>query len=184
VTVLDRVKSSAELQDLLFDLCDFELSEVDVPSWIQLAMNHVAKPFGRDGAGGVFFTLQRQKGLNPAVMYASSEGQAGCLGASMDEFFAIIAAVPHWRDCLKFSASGSLAEMRRCDPLFAAEYREDIEDYDKKRKRLPKLLGVPAPKDPVFALHSAVQQVSEPVAFAPGEGIPFGPLFNTFTWKS
>ena len=184
MTVLDRVRSSVEIQDLLFDLCDFELSEADVPSWIRLAESHVAQAFGRDGAGGVFLTLQRPDSATAAVMYASSEGQAGCVGASMDEFFAIISAIPHWRDCLKFSAGGSLAEMRRCDPLLAAEHRQDVDDYDGKRKRLAKLIGVASPKDPMLALHEAVGRVSALDAFASEEGAPFDPLFNTFTWKA
>ena len=182
MTVLDRVRSSPEIQDLLFDLCDFELSEEPVPSWLQLSHNSVATPFGRDGAGGVFFILDPLDAAAPVVMYASSEGQAGCLGTSLDEFFSIIAAIPHWRDCLKFSGNGRLEEMRHCDSAIPSEYREDIEEYDKKRRRLPKLLGVGRPKDPVLALHCAVLRSSELVALAP-DGTAFATLFNSFTWK-
>lgn len=181
--ILDRVKASTELQDLLFDLCDFELSEDGLDPRLAVPANSTAVPFGRDGSGGVFFTLDRRDGSGALVIYASSEGQAGCLGGSLEEFFSIIAAVPHWRDCLKFSGGGLLEEMRWCDSAMPAEHREYVEDYDKKRRRLPKLLGVPSPADPVLSLRRAVLRVQEPAVFDPGDGAPSGTLFNSFTWK-
>lgn len=181
MTALERIRSSTELRDLLFELCDFELAEAGLPPWIRFPEDSTAVPFGRDGSGGIFVMLRRHGDAAAVVIHASSEGSAGCLGASLDEFFALIAALPHWRDCLKFSAGGSLAEMRRCAPPLAVAFQDEIDDYESKAERLATLLDITAPADPILTLHQAIGQHPDPVAFAPGDGSPFAGLFNTHT---
>jgi hypothetical protein len=182
LSILERIRGSSELQNLLFDLCDFELDDGDL-DWIRLADGYSARAFGRDGAGDAFCLLASPHAQDQSVLYVTSEGQAGVIAPTIESFFAVIAAVPNWRDALKFSGSGQLSEMRRSQLLLEREMREDVEDFDQRRKELMSVLGLPRPDDPIALIHSSIAASPAPLVFAPVDGYPYEGLFNTFVWQ-
>jgi hypothetical protein len=177
MSVLDKVRVSAELQDLLFDLCDFEMPPGDHPL-PKFRDGSSPAAFARDGAGGSFCLGSGPDGSPLAVIYISTEGEAGLLGSTIDEFFSTIAALPYWRDCLHFSAGGDLDCMRRAAIDGERAALDDSDDFGSRRERLQALLGLPVPTDVVGALHRAVSASPVPLVFEDGGG--YGGLFNTF----
>jgi hypothetical protein len=177
LNVLARVRASTELQDLLFDLCDFEMPPSDVPL-PQFRDGSSPMAFARDGAGGSFCLGSGPDGSPLAVIYVSTEGEAGVLGESVDAFFATIAALPYWRDCLHFSGGGDLDCMRRAAIDGERAAVDDSDDFRIRRERLQALLGLPIPADAIGLLHRAASSSPMPLVFEDGNG--YGGLFNTF----
>lgn len=112
---LASLTSSEELAEDLAWPFDFDVTMAgDDHSWIALNPETPFVVIAGDGAGGVF--LVYGSGADTEVLpilHATSEGQAGRLAANLTEFLALLMAVPNWRDLLKFSGGGDLAEMRR-----------------------------------------------------------------------
>ena len=138
------------------------------PLWFSVDGVEAIRQIAHDGAGGMFVQLAGKR-----VLYVSSEGQAGILGADLDEFIKLLVACPYWRDILKFSANGDIDEMRRAAAFFEAA-RADDEELQEARALLKSQLGLTEPGDPVGALHRAV--CSEVIVRGP-YGPPFVSLF-------
>jgi hypothetical protein len=164
VSILDKVRDSSDLQDLLFDLCDFEMPPSDYPL-PRFRDGSSPRAFGRNGAGGSFCLGSGPDGTPHAVLYISTEGEAGVVAGSLDAFFATIAAIPYWIDCLDRSGGASLDAMRLAAANGEREFIEEIDGFAGKRKRLQKLLGLPVPTDALGLLHRAVSVLPPPVVF-------------------
>jgi hypothetical protein len=144
------------------------------PGWFTVDGIKTVQPIGEDGSGGVFALLPPSQ----RVLYVSSEGQAGIIAASLDEFIQLLMACPYWQDILKYSANGQLAEMRRAALALEATHEPD-DDFEEARAFLINELGLAKPDDPVGALHRALS-TSDIVARA-SYGEPFTTLFGGFT---
>ena len=136
-----------------------------------------------DASGGVF-----ARAASGAIVYVSSEGQAGLLAPDLASFLALVVALPYWQDLLKFSGGGKLAAMRRVVPFAEHDLREAEPEIEAHRRVLERALSLPVLEDAVAMLHDAV--ASEALAVVDPGGEPFESLFGTFTvrdnpmWKS
>jgi hypothetical protein len=168
----DALAANAEAVERLCWSFDFRLeTDLDQTGWFTVDGAKAFRPIGRDGAGGVFALLPPSQHM----LYVSSEGQAGIIAANFDEFIELIVACPYWQDLLKYSAGGSLAEMRRAATALHSAFDDDINEA---RDYLMSKLELTRPPDPVGALHRAVSASGITVR-APGERC--ATLFNDFT---
>jgi hypothetical protein len=87
-------------------------------------------------------------------------------------------ALPHWRDCLKFSGGGAIQEMRRAQAHFEAVLRRR-RDMRGCRWRLYRAGAVDAPLAPLEGLHRAVAG-GRAIVVAPSDGTMFEGLLGTF----
>ncbi len=169
----EALSTNTETQERLGDTCDFEVAtDPHEPAAFTVEGAEGIHRIGRDGAGGEFVLLSGSRG----VLYISSEGQAGIVAADFEELIALFVACPYWRDILKFSGNGKLAEMRRAAVALERMYGD--EELEEARAFLKAELGLPDPDDPVGALYRAVS-TSEVVVRGP-DG-PHLSLFNSFT---
>jgi hypothetical protein len=118
------------------------------------------------------------------MLYASSEGQAGIIARSFEDGLSIITDLPYWHDCLKFSAGGQLAEMRRVVPLAESDLLTDTPQITSSRHALQELLGLSQLSDPVQVLHASITELTPAYSVCGPDGWQFEPLFNTFTVTS
>jgi hypothetical protein len=136
---------------------------------------------GTDASGGEFVLCGSRDLPERPFLYVSSEGGAGVLARSLQNGLAVIIALPFWRDCLKFSGNGQLAEMKRVVPLAESDLAAATSQIDSKRKTLRDHLGISPIPDAVRELHSSLIQLSSLYpAFAP-DGWPYGTLCGKFT---
>ncbi|MDQ0418686.1 hypothetical protein J2Z48_002889 [Croceifilum oryzae] len=111
-------------------------------------------------------------------MYISSEGAAGKIAKSFDEFILILITCPFWTDLLKFSGEGQLAEMRKT-LIYLQSNEEYIEVGKSKTKLATKLSLNLLSIDPVEKLHEAMNSKPE-IAVSSISGDLFHSLFNSF----
>lgn len=98
---------------LFWDLCEFAAADVAVPGWFRLPSSEPLEVVGRDASGGLFCLYGGPGDGAGSLLYVSSEGEAGVIAGSLAEGLQMMIALPHWRDCLKFSGGGRLEEMRK-----------------------------------------------------------------------
>jgi hypothetical protein len=171
----DALAANAEVVERLCWSFDFRPeTDLEQTGWFTVDGVQTIRPIGRDGAGGVFALLPPLQ----RVLYVSSEGQAGIVAADFDEFVQLIVACPYWQDLLKYSAGGSLAEMRRAAAALQSAFDDD-EDIKEARDFLSSELDLTEPADPVGALHRAVSAAAITVRAPDGE--PCATLFNHYT---
>jgi hypothetical protein len=77
------------------------------PGWFSVDGLDDVTQVGSEGSGGTFVLLSPGP-----VLYVSSEGRAGIIAATFEEFIQLIVACPYWLDILKFSGGG--ATSTRC----------------------------------------------------------------------
>jgi hypothetical protein len=171
---LEALAANQDIADHLAKLCEFELQHGEAEQPI-CTVNAEADltDIARDGAGGQF-------AMSPAtrrVFYFSSEGQAGLLVEDIDGLIALIVHMPYWQDLLKYSAGGSLDEMRRAAPALEDDWSAD-EDNQASRAFLIAQLDFGEPRDIVAALHKAV---SAKIDIRDPWGNATASLFGTYT---
>jgi hypothetical protein len=142
------------------------------------------EPVGIDAAGDDFVLCACRSLPTRPMLYASSEGQAGIIGRSLQEGLSIIVDLPYWHDCLKFSGRGQIAEMQRVVPLAESDLLADRPQIASSRQALRTLLGLSQLPDSVGALHSAVTELSPHYSVCGPDGWAFESLFNRFTVTS
>ena len=170
----EMLAANAEVLEQLswsFDLC-FGADPAQ-PQWFSVDGVDAIRPIARDSTGGVFALLAG----SPRVLYVSSEGAAGILAASLEEFINLVVACPYWHDLLKFSGNGNLDEMRRAAAVLDAGTVGD-DDLAEARGLLKSLLGLPNPLDSVGSLHQAVSTSN--VVVRGLDGGVYRSLFNSF----
>jgi len=177
--ILDRFRKIPNVAAILDNLCDFQLLDEPQPGWFALTSGEPLRVVGRDGAGGRFCLHQPANGAT-ALLYISSEGEAGVIAGSLAAGIAMMVALPYWRDCLKFSAGGRFEEMRRAQAQFEAELRARWSNIDEVRSLLFRAFAITAPDAPLEALHAAVSESGSRQVVAPRDRNPFASLFNTF----
>lgn len=129
--------------------------------------------FAHDGSGGQF-VLASGSGQ---VFFFSSEGQGGLVAESLDALVMLLAHRPDWVDLLKYSARGSLDEMRRAAEAFDDYYGPDP-DRIAACELIAREFGLASPVDVIGALHRAV---STPLRILDPVGAPADSLFGRFT---
>jgi hypothetical protein len=172
---LQQLAAKAEVREALGSACDFYLESGDIePTWVTVADENYFPVLARDGAGGMFVTIPSGR-----VLYASSEGEAGLLADDLEQLIALHVTCPYWRDLLKYSRDGDLAEMRRAAPLLEAAWLEDDEDNAAARAFLISELALAAPGDWIGALHRGLSDAGPDVRGTDGQ--PADSLFGRYT---
>nr|WSX78657.1 hypothetical protein OH826_35325 [Streptomyces sp. NBC_00899] len=108
--ILDSIRRDSGLAEVLWRVCEFDLSRSDPGEPIRLSSGIALEGIAGDYTGGTFF-LCGEGGKDRPVLYASSEGQAGLIGSSLAAALEVTVGLPSWWDCLKFSGSGDLTVM-------------------------------------------------------------------------
>lgn len=177
--ILEAMQQDAELAEAVDVAFDFHLADPELPDWFSVSSPEQFAILGQDATGSVFLT-----GCSSGrVLFVTSEGQAGVVARSTEEFFRLMVTHPFWMDILKFSGNGTLAEMRRAVPLLAREFESDaslIASQSLAAKRLSLFPNNAA----IDLLHDAVATSGGDVVVRGIDGTEFESLFNRFTVES
>ncbi|MEV5282961.1 hypothetical protein [Streptomyces sp. NPDC051993] len=177
--ILDSIRRDSALAELLWQVCEFDLSRDDHGEPVRLSSGLALEAVSGDFTGGTFFLCGDDHTARP-VLYASSEGQAGLIGQSLCEALGIMAGLPSWRDCLKFSGAGELSVMQTAaDHLSRDELRDDPE-LGAQRVRVAAALGFELAPVPVLLarLHAAVSATAPEFVLATETGEEYETLFG------
>ncbi len=175
------IMKSASLKEMLDWPFDFNAVEPYLISsdW-PIQLSHELNVIAEDGAGGAYTLLNCTAPAESPVIFLSSEGQAGKVANSLDEFLAILIAVPYWRDLLKFSSNGKLAEMRKAVPFLEKELLEDEPEIESKKRCILDSIELPILSDPINSLFEAVNADCE-IEIKSEDGMDYDGLFNDFS---
>lgn len=158
---------------------DFDLGRASRDSaWITLVPQQPFAMISGESAGGVFIAYGDEEIERRPILYATSEGQAGCIAADLPELIALMMAAPWWQDVLKFSNGGSLTEMRTSAALLDQDYLAEYGEIIEARDRIMAILPTPAIADPVKLLHERV--LATDCTLAASDGRRYETLFGTF----
>ncbi len=175
ITQLDGIKG---LREQLAEHLDFYVSDdLAEASWFRVGGPESYAPIAKEGAGGVFL-VGHESG---AILYVSSEGQAGVVAISLAEFLQLLVAHPYWQDLLKFSGGGNVKEMKRAAQQLEQDLENEIPDIEEKRGALYRRLKLQPAKDPISSLHHAVSSMGSLISVLAPDGWESESLFNTFT---
>lgn len=151
------------------------------PVWFDTAPLAPFEVVGRRGSGCVFALVGPQR----RVLLATSEGQAGIVAASLQEWLELIVAHPYWED-IAARSDGDLAEMRRIlgDEAedFEAAALDDNPEIEELRPRLRAQLGLGVPDDPCGKLYYALTVLDAEATLRDLDGHPMPPLFGDTRW--
>jgi hypothetical protein len=170
--MLDWALQSAlfEVADVLCFSFDLELTELGpAPDWFHVT-DAECKAFATDATGGVYAVATFQPGSKRYGIHVDPRGRAAVLGTSVQETVAMVIALPYWRDLLKLTDSGELAQMRRLAETLEAEVQDDIPAIDEARAELWKLLPITADRDPISRLYELNVAAPPPVVVLGSDG--------------
>lgn len=177
MTLDDLQQSASATRDLALHF-DFDSSRASRDSaWIKLAPQQAFSVIAGDSCGGVFLAYGNGELERRPILYASSEGHAGRLAASLAELLAMMMALPAWQDVLKFSDNGDLEEMRKTARLLEQGGPDD-EELPAATQRLMQTLALPVLADPVKLLHDGVH--ASDCNVVADDGWPYESLFGHF----
>ncbi|MGX1546074.1 hypothetical protein [Streptomyces adustus] len=188
--ILDSIQRDSALAELLWQVCEFDLSRGDHGEPVRLSSGIALDGVAGDYTGGTFF-LCGDRGTARPVLYASSEGQAGLISQSLAEALEIMIGLPSWWDCLKFSGSGDLEVMRTTAVHLGRDELRDEPELGAARVRLAaaldlKLGSVP---DLLARLHAAVSATAPDFVLTVKTGDEYESLFGPWlpsrnpTWR-
>src|SRR5579859_4025615 len=124
--LIQILRTSVEVKRMLEHDFDFRVAPIGAKSALfQFRDGTAYELVGNDASGGEFALCDKRDSPARPLLYASSEGHAGILARALSIGLAIIIDLPYWRDCLKFSGNGQLAEMRRVVPLAESDMRAE-----------------------------------------------------------
>ncbi|MEN3112002.1 hypothetical protein ACFONG_19390 [Uliginosibacterium paludis] len=174
---VQRIAKQPHIAETLATEFDIDFSRpYDANLWFSVRSEEEFSPFAGEGAGGVFL-LGNSSGF---VLFVSSEGQAGVVAASLTEFLQIVLAYPNWRDLLKFSGGGQLAEMERAAPFINQEAADDIVNIEESRRTVIDGLSLSPAPSPISALHHAVTVLGKEISVHAPDGSKCEGLFGSF----
>jgi hypothetical protein len=142
---------------------------------VRLASGARLERFARAGSGDAYCFVG-EGGEERPVVYVSLDGEAGLLALGLPELVQLCLVMPWWRD-----TPGRTAEELR---TVADEYRENLPDFDRRRDRAARALGIDPDELPSEAtvLARLLQRSGGPEAAAclviGHEGEPLEPLFG------
>lgn len=135
LAVLRRNPDLARLAAASFD---FDLDRAEHGEGVRLASGAPLTAVAGDDTGGTYFAR-----ADGAVLYASSEGQAGLIGAGMDEALEILFGLPGWHDYTELDLA---ADDEALDAVFNRSEDEIRDSYapelDADRSTLLNALGL------------------------------------------
>jgi hypothetical protein len=139
--ILEMVHRDRALAELLWRVCEFDLTRGDHGEPVRLSSGHALEGIAGDFTGGTFFLCGERRSIRP-VLYASSEGQAGLIGHSLAEALEVMIGLPSWWDCLKFSGGGDLVTMQAAVEHLQREELRDRPECGAQRVLLAKALSL------------------------------------------
>jgi hypothetical protein len=176
--LLDVIRQDDELAALLWRRWEFsvERSRPDEPG--SVASGAALECLAGDWTGGLFYSCGEPGATRP-VLYASSEGQAGLIGASLGEALTVIVGLPSWRDCLGFSGGGDLSVMAATAGHLAEDERRTRPGIAAERDRVAAALRLDLPDVPdlLVRLHASARATEPDYVFSDGDG-EFETLFG------
>jgi hypothetical protein len=137
---------------------------------------------GQRGSGCVFALVGPQR----HVLLLTSEGQAGIVAASLQEWLELLVAHPYWEE-IAARSGGGLAAMRQ----ILADEGEDLEatalddnpEIADVRPLLRTRLGLGVPDDPCGRLHHALTVLDAGMTLRDLDGNDVEPLFGQTRWR-
>ncbi|SDK29627.1 hypothetical protein [Streptomyces indicus] len=119
---------------------------------VRLASGGALEVLAGDDTGGTFFRC-----ADGSVLYASSEGDAGIIGSTVDEALDILTGLPGWGAYVRLSPADGAEAVRAA----VEETEEELREYygiDDERAELRTALGFPdrSPLELVGLLHAAL----------------------------
>jgi hypothetical protein len=165
---------------LFWGLCEFGVLEEDIPDWFSLASGESVQVVGKDAGGGRFCLCPSSRDFKGRLLYVDSEGQAGVIARTLAEGIRMTVALPYWRDCLKFSGSGSLSEMGKAQARAEARLERVQPDVAAKRAEMLNAFKLAPLADPLEALHTAIVEGADTRVIATYDGSHYASLFNSF----
>lgn len=177
--ILDSIRRDSGLAELLWHVCEFDLSRDDHGEPVRLSSGLALQGVAGDFTGGTFFLCGEGSEGRP-VLYASSEGQAGLIGQSLTEALEIIVGLPSWWDCLKFSGSGDLTTMQTTADHLCHDELRDQPEFGADRVRLAAALGLELESVPslLTRLHTAVSGTTPDFILTVETGEEYESLFG------
>ena len=169
------------LKEPLAEDLDFCLSDsAEDAVWFRVQGPESFEPIAKEGAGGVFL-IGHKTGV---VLYVTSEGSAGVIANSLAEFLQLSIAHPYWKDLLKFSGDGKLSEIKRAAQFLEQDLLDEFPDIEEKKAALYERLDLLPGKDPISALHHAVNTLGSSIKVLAPDDWECGSLFNTFMLRT
>lgn len=177
--ILDSIRRDPGLGELLWNVCEFDLSRGDHGEPVRLSSGLALEGVAGDFTGGTFFLCGDRRLARP-VLYASSEGQAGLIGQSLAEALEVMVGLPSWWDCLKFSGSGDLEVMRTTAGHLGRDELRNEPETGAQRVRLATALNLELASIPVLIarLHAAVSATTPDFVLTVGTGEAYESLFG------
>lgn len=141
-SVLRTLRERPELAGLAAFPFNFDLARAEHGEEVVLASGGALEPIAGDDTGGTYFLCDGQ-----AVLYASSEGEAGLLGESVADALEVLIGLPGWWDVLHPDADAREAVQLPYAP-----------ELDKSRAELRAGLGLPerSPEELLARLHGTL----------------------------
>ncbi|WP_351222175.1 hypothetical protein [Streptomyces sp. NPDC002133] len=168
---------------------DFDLRRAEHGEAVRLASGASPEPMAGDDSGGTYFLCggpdrsDRPNGpdrTDGPVLYASSEGQAGLIGATVTEALEILIGLPGWYDYVALAPDAGeeriLAAVAEQEDGIRESYAPDL---DAQRIELRTALGLPerSPVELLGMLHAALLRTEpEHVLLNADEGLAYALL--------
>ncbi|MEU9144021.1 hypothetical protein [Streptomyces sp. NPDC048349] len=116
---------------------DFDLDRAEHAEEVRLASGVPLTAVAGDDTGGTYFIC-----ADGAVLYASSEGEAGLIGASMDEALEILFGLPGWHDYTDLDLAADDEALEAVFNRTEEEIRGSYPELDADRSTLLSGLGL------------------------------------------
>ncbi|HEY9373526.1 hypothetical protein [Streptomyces sp.] len=167
--LLSVLRERPRLAELAAGPFEFDLDRAEHGEEVVLASGGPLEPIAGDGAGGTYFLCDGR-----AVLYASSEGQAGLLGDSVGEALEVLLGLPGWHDAVGYGGTG---EALVAAGAVEADMRDSyVPELDAIRAELLAGLGLPerSPSELLARLHAALLRTEpEFVLLTAEEGLAY-----------
>ncbi|MFF1479007.1 hypothetical protein ACFVYD_15780 [Streptomyces sp. NPDC058301] len=178
--LLARFRDHPGLSESMYALCGFDISCRDHGETLTTVSGAPVEGFAGDDVGGTYFLYGDPDG-QPAVVYASPEGEGGLIADSLADALAIVVGLPGWQDCLRFSAGGSLTAMEAAAAYLENDLRRVEPHLTARRARLACALSLQLPPIPqlLARLQDAVARTVPSYVLKTAQGDPYASLFGT-----
>jgi len=179
----DMLGVDQKIRDMLWP---FDFAPVDNtshgPVWMDTAPLAPFEVVGQRGSGCVFALVGPQR----HVLLLTSEGQAGIVAASLQEWFELLVAHPYWEQ-IAARSEGDLVSMRKIledeGEDFEATMLDDNPEIEDFRPVLRSRLGLGIPEDPCGLLHRALTVIEARATLRDLDGQEMEPLFGERRWR-
>ncbi|RSM57658.1 hypothetical protein DMH04_56625 [Kibdelosporangium aridum] len=169
--LLNILRRSDRAGELLAAIFKFDVTRGETTENAVLASGQPLEPVAGDFSGGTFY-LCGDTAVERPVLYASSEGQAGLIGDSLDATLALIIGLPYWEDCLGYSGGGDLAAMTSAAEYLRRDTVARVPEISAHQAEAADLLSldIPSPETLLVQLHSVVSRSAPDYVFSDDSG--------------